>query len=230
MATTLYKKGEQNYFNDPDSLYSEDRLCRRPRNRGTTEGNVYQLLPKSEMMTFYSSKMMTVQFPKLNDGLLLCMIIYPSCPWLTSYPLREYCETAHQIEPSPLTGFLHESRRLRPRSLAQHYPPNEQQPSRSKGYWITTCPSNPKESGRPRVMTRKHKMPLSLLVSSMNSTFQYRITLSRFFWELILTKASEPPRSAPNRCQFQSTSLLLLVFHPSARLTAVHWFSSNITM
>ena len=76
----------------------------------------------------------------MNDDCLLCMISRSSCPWLTPYPLREYSEITHQVEPSPLTGILHESRGLRPCSLAQHSPPNEQRLFRSKGYWITTCP------------------------------------------------------------------------------------------
>ena len=52
MAITLNAKGERNYLLDPDFLYSEGRLHRQPRNRGAIEGNVYQLFPKSEMMTF----------------------------------------------------------------------------------------------------------------------------------------------------------------------------------
>ena len=88
--------------------------------------------------------------------------------------------------------------------------------------------SDPTEPGRPRVMTKRHKMPFSLLFLGMNSTFQYRNSLSRFFWESILTKASKPLWPAPNRCQFQSAFILLQVFHSSAWLTTVHWFSSNI--
>ena len=88
---------------------------------------------------------------------------------------------------------------------------------------------DPIKSGRPRTMTRRHKMPFSHLFLGMNSTFQHRNSLSRFFWEFILTKASEPLWPAPNRYQFRSTSLLLQVFHPSDRLTAVHRFSSNIS-
>ena len=68
---------------------------------------------------------------------------------------------------------------------------------------------NPRESRRPRVMTRQHKRPSSLQISSMNSTFYYRNTLSRFFWESILTKASEPLWPAPNRCQIRSTFFAL---------------------
>uniref|UniRef100_A0A2N9GKH7 Uncharacterized protein n=1 Tax=Fagus sylvatica TaxID=28930 RepID=A0A2N9GKH7_FAGSY len=63
--------------------------------------------------------------------------------------------------------------------------------------------SDPTIPGRPRAINRRYKRPFSLLSSGMNSTFQYRNSLSRFFWESILTKASEPLWPAPNRCQFR---------------------------
>jgi hypothetical protein len=52
-----------------------------------------------------------------------------------------------------------------------------------KGLLSHHVSTNPMESGRPRVITRRHKTPLSLLISGMNSTFEYRITLSKFFCE-----------------------------------------------
>ena len=61
----------------------------------------------------------------------------------------------------------------------------------------------------------------------MNSTFHYKNILSRFFWESIQTKASEPLWLAPNRCQFRSTFLFLQVFHPSAQVSTVQWSSKT---
>ena len=168
--------------------------------------------------------------PKPNNDRLSSMHNHPSCPWLIPYPLRECSGTAHQVESSPSTGSLRESREVRPCSHIQYYTPNKQRPSRSKDNSITMHVSpDPMESGRPRTMTRRHKMLFSHLFSGMNSTFQHRNSLLRFFWEFILIKASEPLWPTPNRCQFWSTSLLLQVFHPSDRLTAVHRFSSNIS-
>uniref|UniRef100_A0A2N9FFZ0 Uncharacterized protein n=1 Tax=Fagus sylvatica TaxID=28930 RepID=A0A2N9FFZ0_FAGSY len=46
---------------------------------------------------------------------------------------HETSKTAHQVDSSPLTGVLHESKGLRPHHINQHSPPKVQQPSRSKG-------------------------------------------------------------------------------------------------
>ena len=58
----LIQKVRENYFYDPDFPYSEGRLPRQPRNRGATDGNVWQLFPKSEMTTFYPLRVTSVQF------------------------------------------------------------------------------------------------------------------------------------------------------------------------
>ena len=133
-----------------DFSYSKGRLHIQPQNREATEGNVYQLFPKSKTMTFHSlRKMTTVQVSSLTDD-LLSMATYPNHWWVISYLLQDYSETARRVMSSPLTGVLHKSKGLSPRDVAQHYTLNEQRPSRwraiksprvlwSNGVWKDTC-------------------------------------------------------------------------------------------
>ena len=80
MTTMLDTKGARNYFYDPDFPYSEGRLPRQPRNRGTTDGNILQLFPKSEKKTFHPSESDDLPILKQNDDRLLYMLNYSSCP------------------------------------------------------------------------------------------------------------------------------------------------------
>ena len=157
------------------------------------------------------------------------MHIHPSCPWLILYPLRECSRTAHQVKPPPSTSSLRESGKARPCNHVWHYTPNKPTTFQIEGRPNHHVSPDPMESGRPRVWPEGIKCH-SLTYSQVWAVLLNIESLSQGFSDkLRLTKASEPPKPAPNRCPLRSLSCLLQVFRSLARLTAVYWFSSNFS-
>ncbi len=144
------------------------------------DGNVYQLFPKSTMTTFYPLKMMTVQFPSSTTT------VYYACstiPAVHDSSLIHYGNLARQLTELSLHHWQALSTNLGGKAM-QPRPALHSKRAMAfqiKGLLNHHVSPNPMESGRARVTTRKHKMPLSLLISGMNSTFEYRNSLSRFF-------------------------------------------------
>ena len=144
------------------------------------------------------------------------------------YLLRESSETPHQTNTSSCIGVLRESWEWSPRGVAQrhaqasHYLPDE-------GPQTLHVSRDPTDSGRPRGLPEGIKCySLSVLkYEQYTKTPDYSLYI--FSGELRLTKASEPPRPAPNRCPLRSLSCLLQIFRSSARLMVVNWFSSNFS-
>ena len=121
---------------------------------------------------------------------LLHMTTCPFYLWLIPYPLRESSKTTHQVNSSPLTGVLHESRGLRPHHINQHSPPKVQQPSRSKGYWREYLSISPKSRWRPSTPRWRPSAPLERLTPFYYSRWPSHQTLIRPY---LLQESSETP-------------------------------------
>ena len=163
------QKEQENYVHDPDLSYSEGRLSRQPRNRGSTDMDILHLFPKYRRTTFQHIKRDDLPSAKMNDDHLWCITSSSSSPKLNPYRLRESRKTAHRVDSPPATGVFHESRGSS--SCMPHSTTNQTSTGLpGEGLLMHHVSSDPTIPGRPRAINRKYKRSFSLLSSGMNST------------------------------------------------------------
>ena len=126
--------------------------------------------------------------------------------WLISYLLWESTETTPPAGRMSRTGVLQrELRGLKPRDPTQHYAPERVMAFQTEGHQLTTC-LQIWRSLEGHVVWPEGIRNYSLSYSQAWTVIGILKNTEREFKpkRLRLTKASEPPRPAPNRCQVQS--------------------------
>ena len=174
-------------------------------------------------MTTFNVKRKTVSSLRTTNALLSTNNRLVIQLWLTSYPLRELGKATHQTNRASRTGVLQrEYRGLRPRDFTQHHTPERVTTFQTKGHQLTTCPQIWRSLEGHMVWSEGIKS--YSLSDSQVWIVHYNTKLKREFLTRILrlTKASEPLRPAPNRCQVQS-------FLPFCRFSSSRfdWLSST---
>ena len=150
------------------------------------------------------------------------------CSWWLShqtkirpYLLRESNETPHQINTSSCIGVLRESWGWSPRGVAQYHArashclPDE-------GPQTLHASQDPTASKRPRGWPKGIKCHSPSVLKYEQYTKIQKYSLCLFPGDLWLTKASEPPRPAPNWCHSDHLFCFCRSSAPQLNLTVVH--------